>query len=158
MSELLMNNNYIIQNPFKNHTLVCNTARCTSCRFKIFKFCYRNAMHRSYSLFCKSFRILGTLCYEIWRYSSTTSIRIVRNDYIRASTGLRASSCTRSWNCHSHRNVTRATLSGLSRFININSFSMWCRWVRVWLGLYPAILGVWRPPWLPHRPRRRQLP
>ena len=39
-------------------------------------------MHNSYSLFCKSFRILGTLFYKILWYSSTTCIRIVRNDYI----------------------------------------------------------------------------
>ena len=39
-------------------------------------------MHNSYSLFCKSFRILGTLFYKISWYSSTTCIQIVRNDYI----------------------------------------------------------------------------
>ena len=72
----------------KNITLVCNTVRCASCRFEFVILLYRNAMHNSYSLFCKSFRILGTLFYKISWYSSTTCIRIVRNDYINASNGI----------------------------------------------------------------------
>ena len=58
------------------------TMCCTSCRFEIFKVFYRNAIHKSCSFFCESFRILGTTFYEIPWYLYKTGFQIVRNGFL----------------------------------------------------------------------------